>query len=62
MATRLSIMAVRFRRTSEDPWETGVIVNENKLIIDMNGHSVEHSIYNYLTRPELGTLILIDEE
>jgi len=56
--SKLIVMVCRFRRLNESDWETGVIINENRLIIDMQGEPVPLPIHNYVSYPIDGTMVV----
>lgn len=59
--SKLTVMVCRFRRMNTANWETGVIVNENRLIIDMQGEPVPLHIHNYVSYPADGTMVVETE-
>lgn len=52
----LSAMVCRFRRNETSPIETGLLINEGQLIIDMSGMPVEAPIWNFWQEPIAGCL------
>lgn len=56
---QMTITACRFKRnTIKDPWESGVMINEDKLMIDTENQPVPYPVYNYEIMPEYGRMIL----
>jgi hypothetical protein len=41
------IESVVFKRTKKSPWEAGIIINGDALIVDVKGKPVKETPYNY---------------
>ena len=51
-----------FRRTKGAGWEVGVMINEDKLIVDSNGIPVPYDqMWEYKNQEYLGCFLVVDE-
>lgn len=55
----ISVMFCKFkRRNGDDSWESGVMINEDNLIIDMDGNPVKGPVWNHIVQPSSGAMII----
>ena len=55
---RAYVMFCKFKRHEKSSWETGIMINEDKVIIDMDGDVVIYTVYNYKIYPARGAMIV----
>lgn len=60
--SELSISVCIFRKNKEDNWEQGVMINDDKLIINMQGEIIRRPIYNYQLRTYKGVMIVKEDQ
>jgi hypothetical protein len=58
VAKVIRVSYVEFKRTQTGPWELGVMVNDDKLIIDTDSRPVPEPVWSYQTKPDRGALEL----
>jgi len=59
--TELNVSVCEFKRnTVNNPIEKGFMINEDKLIIDMDGIAVPYPVYSYQVLQHHGCLVLKD--
>lgn len=58
---KLQINGVTFKRTKNSKWEHGIMINEDKLIIDMDGNPVTKQVENHVPEPYKLSVIYIPE-
>ena len=54
----LSVMFCKFKREKKSGWESGIMINEDTLIIDMEGKAVDKMVHDYHVTPSRGTMIV----
>ena len=50
----LTVTACHFKRTKDSPWEAGIMINQDRLIIDCKVKPVEAPIHDYRLELERG--------
>lgn len=59
--SELNVSVCEFKRnTIDSPVEKGFMINEDKLIIDMDGHALKGLVYSYQVLQHQGCLVLKD--
>lgn len=43
----IAVTVVKFRREEDSPEETGIVINDDLLIVDAEGNAVEAPIWSY---------------
>ena len=56
----LNVAVCEFKRTNNSVVEKGFMINEDKLIIDMDGEIVNHMVSSYQVFQHHGCLVLKD--
>ncbi len=56
----IRVDSIRYKDTEDGPWKTGIVVNEDQLIVGQDGKVVDE-VWTY--QPSyLGTIVLFKEE
>lgn len=59
----IRVQAINFQRTKDGPNESGVIVNDDQLILDAEGKAVPaHQVWDYRERADRGVANFLTRE
>lgn len=61
MRKAMRIQTCEFKREEHSPKEVGLMINEDRLIIDMDGNTVPAPIWDWRLRNELAATVYDDD-
>lgn len=59
---QLTVSVIQFKLKEESDWEHGIVINDDMVIVDMEGKVIIGEIWNFIKKPYEGFMVVKVED